>query len=30
MHWTPSIGLREGIAQTYRWFLENRADLAVT
>ncbi|WP_043770970.1 GDP-L-fucose synthase [Algiphilus aromaticivorans] len=22
--WRPSIGLREGLEQTYRWFLENR------
>jgi GDP-L-fucose synthase len=23
MGWRPRIGLREGIAATYRWFLEN-------
>lgn len=23
--WTPKVGLREGIAQTYQWFLENKA-----
>lgn len=25
MGWTPKIGLKEGIAQTYQWFLANRA-----
>lgn len=25
MGWAPKIGLKEGIAQTYRWFLANRA-----
>lgn len=24
--WTPRIGLREGLEQTYRWYLENRVD----
>ena len=23
--WTPKVSLREGIARTYRWFLENKA-----
>jgi GDP-L-fucose synthase len=23
--WTPSIGLREGVAATYRWFLAHAA-----
>ncbi|MDN5764076.1 MAG: GDP-L-fucose synthase, partial [Microlunatus sp.] len=23
--WEPRIGLREGIADTYRWYLENEA-----
>ncbi len=27
--WTPRIGLDEGIAQTYRWFAENKGDLAL-
>ena len=27
--WTPKIGLQEGIADTYRWFLEHRAVLRV-
>jgi GDP-L-fucose synthase len=25
MGWTPSISLEEGLARTYRWFLENKA-----
>jgi nucleoside-diphosphate-sugar epimerase len=25
MGWRPRIGLEDGIAQTYRWFLDNRA-----
>lgn len=25
--WRPSIGLREGLEQTYRWFLENRDEV---
>jgi GDP-L-fucose synthase len=25
MGWSPSIPLPEGIAATYRWFLEHRA-----
>ena len=25
--WRAKIGLREGVAQTYRWFLDNRAEL---
>ncbi|KPF62818.1 GDP-L-fucose synthase [Bosea sp. AAP35] len=25
MGWTPKIGLKDGIAQTYQWFLANRA-----
>jgi GDP-L-fucose synthase len=25
MGWSPRIGLREGIAETYRWFVDNRA-----
>jgi GDP-L-fucose synthase len=25
MGWTPSISLEEGLAKTYRWFLENKA-----
>jgi GDP-L-fucose synthase len=25
MGWTPSISLQEGLAATYRWFLENKA-----
>jgi GDP-L-fucose synthase len=28
MGWTPSIGLREGIESTYRWFLEHRAEVS--
>jgi GDP-L-fucose synthase len=24
--WKPRIALREGIADAYRWFLENRAE----
>ncbi len=27
MGWAPSIGLEEGITRTYRWFLDNAADL---
>jgi len=26
MGWQPSIPLDQGIAATYRWFLENRAE----
>jgi GDP-L-fucose synthase len=25
--WAPTIALRDGIASTYRWFLENKADV---
>ena len=28
--WTPRIGLEEGIARTYRWFLEQERDALVT
>jgi nucleoside-diphosphate-sugar epimerase len=24
MGWRPRVGLEEGIARTYRWFLDNR------
>jgi GDP-L-fucose synthase len=27
--WAPGIPLKEGIASTYRWFLENKANLSV-
>jgi GDP-L-fucose synthase len=27
MGWQARIGLRDGIAETYRWYLENRADI---
>jgi GDP-L-fucose synthase len=27
MGWRPSIGLEDGLRNTYRWFLENQADL---
>jgi GDP-L-fucose synthase len=27
--WTPGIPLKEGIASTYQWFLENKANLSV-
>jgi GDP-L-fucose synthase len=29
MGWAPTIGLREGIASTYRWFLDQRVGAAV-
>ena len=25
--WKPSVSLQEGLAATYRWFLENHSDL---
>jgi GDP-L-fucose synthase len=25
--WAPTIALRDGIASTYGWFLENKADV---
>jgi GDP-L-fucose synthase len=27
--WTPGIPLKEGIASTYQWFLENKSNLSV-
>ena len=27
MGWTASIALRDGVEQTYRWFLDNQAGL---
>jgi nucleoside-diphosphate-sugar epimerase len=29
MGWRAQIGLREGIADTYRWFLENKESIRV-